>query len=405
MDTNILRRMQFDGPMADIIRVLQTAGTQRVAVPWVVQEEYAAQKAITYREAHQKAQDAMGTLKGLTPWWSADPSLQFDEDRLRNHWRRSLRKLVDILPASEAALREGVFREANAIAPCKQNKNGKTDFRDAVIWATVMEYARKNVDETVYFVSEDKSAFGDGTSYRGPMKAEVDSLGDRFVHLTALEQVLDRFTSAVAPDVDEVTVTEQLRSRESTSYIRMLIKKRAMTGGDRDELIPAAALDHSSDHVAGPYWDGTPQVLLSSVHQVRAVGIDDHAWSLARVRWIAVGNMRALFTARRYGRVPAATTWETHVLLGPPHEKQKLVVLDAEPPRPSSKTEIDALPPELVARLLATSPPYDRYRDRHTSFEEVLQRLAGVDADLEGVMQNWQKEREVSDQDPPGTPL
>ncbi|MFF8491443.1 PIN domain-containing protein [Streptomyces albidoflavus] len=162
MDTNILRRMPFDDPMADVVRVLQKAKIQRVAVPWVVQEEYAAQKAIAYREAHQKAESALKTLKGLTPWWRSEPSLQFDEERLRDHWRHMLEKVVEVLPASEEALREGVFREANALAPCKQNRNGKTDFRDAVIWATVMEFARENLDETVYFVSEDKSAFGGG---------------------------------------------------------------------------------------------------------------------------------------------------------------------------------------------------------------------------------------------------
>ncbi|RZE27493.1 hypothetical protein C0Q96_13395, partial [Streptomyces albidoflavus] len=176
MDTNILRRMPFDGPMADVVRVLQTAGIQRVAVPWVVQEEYAAQKAIRYREAHAKAEIAVKALEGMTPWWDAVLPWEYDEDRLRDHWRGMLNKLVEVLPASEKALREGVFREANALAPCKEGKNGKTDFRDAVIWATVMEFARDNADETVYFVSEDKAAFGDGTSYRYPMETEVDGL-------------------------------------------------------------------------------------------------------------------------------------------------------------------------------------------------------------------------------------
>ncbi|MFB8419170.1 PIN domain-containing protein [Streptomyces albidoflavus] len=401
MDTNILRRMPFDGPMADVVRVLQKAKIQRVAVPWVVQEEYAAQKAIAYREAHQKAESAMNALKGLTPWWGPEPSLEFDEERLRDHWRHMLEKLVEVLPASEQALREGVFREANALAPCKQNRNGKTDFRDAVIWATVMEFARENLDETVYFVSEDRSAFGgDGASYRHPMDVEVEGLGDRFVHLTDLEQVLNRFTSEAVPNVEAITV--QLRARESTSYIRWLIKQRAMTGGDREKKVPGAVLGYSGEYIAGTYWDGTPEVFLGSVRDARSVGIDDHVWSLARVRWVAVGRMRARVLAGPVA-VPTATTWETLVLLSPPHEERKLVILDAESPRPASDDEMAGLPRKLVADLLATTTAYSSHVVTRSRLMEIMDGL--TDPDAEATVRPFRYESDADDQDLPGVPL
>lgn len=222
------------------------------------------------------------------------------------------------------------------------------------------------------------------------------------MHLTAMEQVLERFTSAATPDTG--AISEQLGSRESAMYVRGLIKRRAMTGGDADVLIPGTELGQGGEYVAGTYWEGTPEVFLDSVHDARAVGIGDHVWSLARVRWVAVGRMRVRSIGRYVG-VPSATTWETLVLLSPSHEERKLVVLESEPPSPSSQPEICNLPPELVARLPVAESPYSRHRVPRSRLEAVLESMAAVDNDLEASRRRWRDEREAEDQDSPGLPL
>ncbi|MFF8491442.1 hypothetical protein ACF06O_11415 [Streptomyces albidoflavus] len=232
------------------------------------------------------------------------------------------------------------------------------------------------------------------------MDVEVEGLGDRFVHLTDLEQVLNRFTSEAAPNVEAITA--QLRARKSTSYIRRLIKQRAMTGGDWEMKIPGAVLGYSSEYTAGTYWDGTPEVFLESVRDARSVGIDDHVWSLARVRWIAAGRMQARVLACPV-QVPTATTWETLVLLSPAHEERKLVILDAEPPRPSSDDEMAGLPRELVADLLATATAYSSYVVTRSRLERIMDGLANPET--EAAMRPFRHESDADDQDLPGVPL
>ncbi|MER5890317.1 PIN domain-containing protein [Streptomyces sp. NPDC001941] len=117
-------------------------------------------------------------------------------ERVRQHWRERYGALVKTLPISDAAHREGYFREANEIAPCKAvggSSKIKTGARDAAIWLTAVAYAHAHPHETIYFVSENIKDFGDGTSLEPAMAADISGLEDRFVVLTSLADVLSKF--------------------------------------------------------------------------------------------------------------------------------------------------------------------------------------------------------------------
>lgn len=59
LDANILWGVTLNSSTADLLRALRAAGIQ-VAVPWVVMEELASQRALHYAETHDKAASALG---------------------------------------------------------------------------------------------------------------------------------------------------------------------------------------------------------------------------------------------------------------------------------------------------------------------------------------------------------
>ncbi len=100
-----------------------------------------------------------------------------DPEAVRAHWRNKLTELVEVLPTSETALREGMYREANVLPPAssmphltKPNKVLKHGARDAAIWMSAVEYARAHPQETVYFVSNNTRQTR-LTGYRAPAAA------------------------------------------------------------------------------------------------------------------------------------------------------------------------------------------------------------------------------------------
>ncbi len=130
LDTCILRGISLGDSSADFLRTLRAVGTERVAVPWVVMEERVAQQAVKYRETYERAAQALQSLEGLQPPLVGASLPPLDLERVRDHWRDTYGGLVDTLPTSEGALREGAFRESNVLPPSKLKKDVKTGARD-----------------------------------------------------------------------------------------------------------------------------------------------------------------------------------------------------------------------------------------------------------------------------------
>ncbi|MDQ1013194.1 hypothetical protein QFZ82_007679 [Streptomyces sp. V4I23] len=142
--------------------------TERIAVPWMALEELAAQKAVDYSNAHREAARALRKLQRVSV--TEQPKLGApDPEKMRESWRARYGQLLEVLPTSETALREGVYREANVLPPATLKGEGdkavKVGARDVAIWLTAVEYAREHPDETVYFVSSNHKDFGKGGAY------------------------------------------------------------------------------------------------------------------------------------------------------------------------------------------------------------------------------------------------
>ncbi|QIY99438.1 PIN domain-containing protein [Streptomyces sp. S1D4-11] len=223
LDTNMLWGVTPDNASVDLLKTIRASGVQGVAVPWMVMEELAAQRALRHQEKYDAAYEAVKELRKNTPWHISTRLPDYEPEKVRQHWRDALGAIVEVLPPSAWALQEAAFREANVLAPCKRvtvkdvKHPVKTGSRDAAIWLTAVEYARQNPDETVYFVSKNTNDFGDGSSYKAPMSTDLQGLEERFKHYTSLDPVVAQFTQPT--ELDEAAVLDRLGSPEAAAAI------------------------------------------------------------------------------------------------------------------------------------------------------------------------------------------
>ncbi|MFE2077127.1 PIN domain-containing protein [Streptomyces misionensis] len=349
LDSCILRGSGLNSSSTDVLRAIRTAGAG-VAVPWMVMEELSAQQAIRYRKQYESAAQAIESLDQATPWGLGYPLPKMELDRVREHWRKQWARVVDVIPTSEAALREAAFREANGLAPCKDDGR-KSGARDAAIWLSAVEYAKAHPDQTVYFVSDNTRDFGDGTKYVDPMRTDVAELGERFVHLTDLGEVIDRFTEPTTVDQDDIQ--RALQSEAALDVISRLA--HTFGGGDKTpawlnaiggSAFPCKVADENQEpvHVTANGWfSRTLTVRPTTISDMDSYRVGDHVWCMVTVRWLVHGI--ALFGA---GPKMAACALETRILFAPDDDDPRLTVLRHSPFEPATDAEFAELKPVLT---------------------------------------------------------
>ncbi|MFF0134220.1 PIN domain-containing protein [Streptomyces mirabilis] len=365
LDTNILTKSDIDSATTDLVKIIRASGVERVAVPWVVLEELTAHRAVPYREKYEAVEAALSSLKEGTPWQIRLTLPQMDLQRFQDEWRRKWLDVVDIVPTSEAALKQALIREANLLPPCKQvtvNAGGDTEKiggRDAAIWLTAVKYAREHPEETVYFVSKNTKDFGDGTAFPYPMNEDLAGIEDRFVLLTTWYDVVEKFAQR-ADDVDEDAVRSILSGRESlsvieTEVIRLMLVPPDLVGPDFDGTMglfvqgEGTLIDTDTVRVLG--WAVPPFVAFDQATDLTSYRIGDHVWCTATVRWVLSGP--ALL--RDNLRIQAvACVWETRVLVSTTNADARLTVLRGQGTRALSAGQFSALSPNLAdyARLI-----------------------------------------------------
>ncbi|MEV5439480.1 PIN domain-containing protein [Streptomyces sp. NPDC052682] len=342
LDMCVLRSCGLESSSAEVLRAIRTAGVEGVSVPWMVMEELSAQYAVKYRKQHEAAAQALQSLANVTPWGLPIRLPDMDLERVREHWRSQWAAVVDVIPTSGEALREAAFREANALSPCR-DEGKKTGARDAAIWLSAIEYARAHEGETVYFVSENTRDLGDGTSYTGAMADDVASLGDRFVHLTGVGEVIDRFTEPA--DTDLEVVKQALSSPEAVKTIKQAAGRLGGCSGMDMDLVEALKLP-GFQCTTGSFHTGVEQALalrwavsevsaqVGELHAAESYRVGEQVWCIATVRWL-IGGL-ALMEARV---AKAACALETRLLFAPHSEDPRVTVLRNSPLQPLSETE------------------------------------------------------------------
>ncbi|MEU0414314.1 PIN domain-containing protein [Streptomyces griseorubiginosus] len=267
-------------------------------------------------------------------------------ERLRKHWRDQYLTVVEELPTSEYALREAVFREANALPPCKETDGGrsaKVGSRDAAIWLSAIDYARQNPNENVYFVSSNTRDFGDGAAYKSPMDADVADLGDRFRHLTKMDDVITRF--AEPTDTDEELVAKTLRA---ASVLKAA--KRRLGGDERlSECCFLAGFSGGELEIGAALSWVTMKAQFHSLRDVRTYRIGEHEWCTAVVRWDLAGT--AFISPSTTDTATAGCSWMTSVIFRPDPHDPRLTVLRHDPTRALNQDEFEKLDPSKAPAI------------------------------------------------------
>ncbi|MFF1969932.1 PIN domain-containing protein [Streptomyces sp. NPDC058232] len=334
LDSNILKGTSLRGPEAELLRVIGASG-ERVAAPWIVLEELAAQQALRYEEKHEAAARAMDTLNKATPWETVRQPTKASPETVRNHWRRRYAEIAETIETSPSAYEQALFREANLLAPCKAVNSGKhkTGARDAAIWLTAVEYTKEHPQETVYFVSNNTDDFGDGSSFKYPMDEDLKGLEERFVLFTSLDGVLTKFATASEAREEEVTsLLERGTNRER-------IAEAAWRGPGF-----AGTIVHSTgqlESVRVRRWLVPPAIRLDSVSDIRAHEINGHKWCTATTRWLASGL--ALIDPGFYD-AGVSTSWEARVLLSTTAPARGLTVLRSERQTAITREDLPRIP-------------------------------------------------------------
>ncbi|MFI9781683.1 PIN domain-containing protein [Streptomyces sp. NPDC051956] len=308
LDSCVIRSMKLDSSEADVLRAIVETKTERVGAPWMALEELAAQKALDYLEAHKAAAKALETLEGKS--YQTEPKLDGpDAEAVREKWRKEYAGFLEILPTSDSAIREGVYREANILPPAgtKQaggNKRVKVGTRDVAIWLTAIEYARANPDETVYFVSNDRDFPTSRGGYPPPMDSDVAGLGDRFVHLTNLDELLETVAPQVGVDAADVRGLLGLHTEYVTKRARSIWKSSRA-------VLPFDIRTQGGEVLSARRWvfPDNVQAELFDVSDIKAYRLGTNSWVVATARWQFAGLAVAPGTVEM-----GACIWETRIL-------------------------------------------------------------------------------------------
>jgi hypothetical protein len=219
----------------------------------------------------------------------------------------------------------------------------KTGYRDAAIWVSAIEFAQKYLGQTVYFVSSNTDDFGDGSAYLYPMNDDLAAIGDRFVHLTSLTEVIDRFARPV--ESNEARVQAILESKELRPVIvdHMMSRTDNGNGSTAFECTAAAgSLGELLLATTAQNWIGSPMVQLRSTQEVNTYRIGEQEWSTARASWLLYGL--ALVGSDPSVAI-AACSWDTRVLLAPTQvDDPRLTILGSFPPATVPEAEFDSAP-------------------------------------------------------------
>ena len=320
LDTSILRSINPESSSANLLHAISVAAHETVAMPWMVREELAAQQAIKYESVHAKAVAAVEALRQTAPWDFTAPIHAGNTERHRNYWRKRWTPPLNVIPTSEKALREGMYREANLLPPCRLVKDVKTGARDTAIWLSAVEYAREHPGEAVFFVSANTKDFGDGSApLPSPMDRDVDGMEDRFRVLTSIEELAANFTEPV--DISAQAAAAAL----DTSGVQQAILHESLR---TPSLLATIPLDEDYSRViveVAEEWQAL-EANVGTVEDVQGYRIGQREWCTATVEWQIVGSMHSSFG---YGF--GAVSWPTTVLFNLSGDPNLTVVRDKMP--------------------------------------------------------------------------
>jgi hypothetical protein len=297
-DTSTLFGPGPDDPKFDLLRALKKSGQQKVAIPWMVQEELVAQRVLQHAKAHAAVISAARDLTRAAPWLREPGPRPFNRDEASDHWRKAYRELFEVIDTSGDVARQALAREANCEKPAKgPDAKDKGGARDTAIWLSVVDYLKAHPGEEVCFVTANTRDFGDGSEFPAPMADDIKGLEDRLKILTSFDSVVSAFSTPLA--INEENTERELAGLLTTDTaisllagaIREILDAQhgLWSGNAVQAILPGLTTADAYPQVNWSTWSNEPKVILRRVHDAAGHKIGEDAWYTATVDWILVG--------------------------------------------------------------------------------------------------------------------
>jgi predicted DNA-binding protein len=181
----------------------------RIVLSGLVQEELLAHKIRQLEGQWDAYVRSAGLVRTFVPSTPVPPEKP-DFEKIGNEQVATLRKKLrspDILPVTEAQMREAVRRAVRRVPPCTERGE---EIRDAILWAQVAEIVRKDKTGPVAFISANTRQFAAKDGSLLPVLAEevrpsrlvyypsLDAFAKQ--HATAIEFITREWLEARIPD-------------------------------------------------------------------------------------------------------------------------------------------------------------------------------------------------------------
>lgn len=279
LDTNQLERAQPpDGPLLAMLQTVAKQAGQDLQLPEMALEEHLSHYRAQLAEADRERVKAVRTLQRLVRYFNPRDPGPFEVERAVEDRAEQLKRIFGILNTSDYACKEALLREARRQPPAaaRWDRPGK-GARDVAIWLTAVG-ACKEKGEDVYFVAQDKDAFGEREllpELVGELAATLGGRASAFHYCYGIPGLLDLFASKHDADLrpEQIAGSERVRAAVVTSLDSTEVVAQLAAGGGLLSGLTAGIRI------------GQPVLELVSLGRAMAYRVGDATWASAQPEW------------------------------------------------------------------------------------------------------------------------
>jgi hypothetical protein len=196
LDTNLLVSdpAATSGPMAILLDYTHRTES-RILMSALVQDELLANKIRQLEGQWDAYVRSAGHVRSFVPSAATLPAKP-DLEKIATEQVAGLRKKLrspDVLPVTEAQMRDAVRRAIRRVPPCTERGE---EIRDAILWAQVLELARKNKADTVALISANTRQFASKDGSLLPFLAD-EVRPSRIVYYPSLDAFAKQHATAI----------------------------------------------------------------------------------------------------------------------------------------------------------------------------------------------------------------